>query len=340
MLNFWGIKMKRIALMLIFGFAVMSLAGNVAFAGKIHLRLASQYAVQDSTTKLLFEFKDEVEKATDDSVKVTVYPANQLGDYTQVYEELRRGTIDMALITVPSQFDSRLEVTYLHYLAMNYPEARKIYAEGSQMFHLVNKLHADLGVRFLGFNAEGFGGIGLAKMATNIKSPEAPKSILLRVPPMAVFQVTCDDEGFQTVSIPYAELYTALQTGVADGWSGGPARVNYMQFKEVIKHFVVCNNFFETTAYLMSQKTWDKLDVTQKAAVEQAVKRLSAKSFDLSEQDAEDYLGKMQQFGIEVIRFDDQELAAWANRARTVTWKKLEDRLTPGIIQQLLDAYK
>jgi len=45
---------------------------------------------------------------------------------------------------------------------------------------------------------------------------------------MAVFRMIADDQGFQTVSVPFAELYTALQIGVADGWSGGAAMVNYL----------------------------------------------------------------------------------------------------------------
>jgi len=61
---------------------------------------------------------NRVKAASKGRITVKIYPANQLGDYTQVFEELRRGTIDMAQITVPSQFDTRLEVVYLHYLAL------------------------------------------------------------------------------------------------------------------------------------------------------------------------------------------------------------------------------
>ena len=84
---------------------------------------------------------------------------------------------------------------------------------------------------------------------------------------MAVFQIPMDDEGFQTISIPYAELYTALQTGVADGWSGGPAMVNYIEFRDVIKYFIASNNYFENTSYVMSMKSWEKLTPEQQKIV-------------------------------------------------------------------------
>ena len=322
------------------GVVACAVLAQPVLAKSVRIRVASQYAMEHTTTKLLYEFKEEVERVTNGSVKIRIYPANQLGDYTQVYEELRRGTLDMGLITIPSQFDPRLEVSYLHYLAMNYKEARKIYANGSKMFELMERLNGDLGVRFLGFNVEGFGGLGLTRRPDNLKDPAAAKNILLRVPPMAVFKTTCDDEGFQTVSIPYAELYTALQTGVADGWSGGPAMVNYLQFRDVIKQFVVCNNFFETTSYLMSDRAWKKLDDSQKRAVKLAIRRLSTKSFEIGEANAEGYLKRMEEGGIEVIRLSDAELGAWADRARTVTWKKLEKRLSKEVIDELLSEYK
>lgn len=56
----------------------------------------------------------------------------------------------MATISVPSQFDQRLDVTYLHYLAMNYPEAEKVYAKGSAMFNIMEELHGNLDVNSSG----------------------------------------------------------------------------------------------------------------------------------------------------------------------------------------------
>ena len=251
---------------------------------KVRIRVASQYAEDHPATKALEQFKSKIEKETDGRISIRLYPANQLGDYTQIYEELRRGTIEMGLISVPSQFDTRLEVTYLHYLATNYDEARKIYARGSVLFNAMDKLHNALDVKFLGFNVEGFGGLGLTKKPDNMRSATADKGILLRVPPMAVFKQTADDEGFKTVSVPFAELYTALQTGVADGWSGGPAIVNYLQFRDVIKYFVVNNNFFENTSYLMSDKTWASLSPEDQKLISDAVADLSMKSFDIAEE--------------------------------------------------------
>lgn len=329
----------------VLGLAVLAAVGTLFFSTanaaekKVRIRVASQYAEDHPATKALEQFKSRIEKETNGRISIRLYPANQLGDYTQVYEELRRGTIDMGLISVPSQFDTRLEVTYLHYLAMNYDEARKIYARGSVLFNAMDKLHNALDVKFLGFNVEGFGGLGLAKKPDNMRSATADKGILLRVPPMAVFKQTADDEGFKTISVPFAELYTALQTGVADGWSGGPAILNYLQFRDVIKYFVVNNNFFENTSYLMSAKKWASLSPADQKIIGDAIADLSMKSFDIAEEGDAKYQKMLADAGIEVVKLTDDELKAWADNCRKVTWPKLEERLTKELIGELKAQY-
>lgn len=336
----------RLTVFLVLASLVFFAGGNQATmdvfasgASQVKLRMAGQYAPDHSTTVLQYKFKEIVEAESKGEIEIKIYPANQLGDYTQVYEELRRGTIELGTISVPSQFDQRLDITYLHYLAMNYKEAEKIYARGSEMFKIMEELHGALGVKFLGFNVEGFGILGLAKKPDNLKDPTKPKNILLRVPPMAVFKITADDQGFQTISVPFAELYTALQTGVADGWSGGPAMVNYLQFGDVIKYALMCNNFFENTSYLMSMEVWNNLSEKHQKILADAAAKISKESLKVSEENDKIYPAKLTEKGIEVIYFNDEELKAWADHCRKVTWPKLEERLTKEFIDRLLLDY-
>ena len=333
-------RMKRLFLF-VAGLCIASfISMGVAQAEKVKLRLAGQYAPEHTTTVLMKEFAKIVNERSNGEIEVRVYPASQLGDYTQIFEELRRGTIDMATITIPSQFDTRLEAIYLHYLAMNYDEARKVYGAGSKMFNLIAKVNAELGVKFLGFNVEGLGGLGTTKMPDNLDKPDGRKNILLRVPPMAVFQIPCEDEGFQTVSIPFAELYTSLQTGIADGWSGGPAMVNYVQFRDVIKYFVACNNFIESNSYMMSKVVWEKLSPEHQKIIQDAALEISAKSFDLAEADDAKYIVELEKVGIKVVKFTPEQLQAWADLCRKVTWPKMEARLTKPVIDDLLQDYR
>lgn len=336
-----NISTKTLRAALVTGLVGLFASVSPALAADVTIRMAGQYPKEHQGTLAQYEFKKRVEEASDGRIKVKVFPSNQLGDYTQVYEELRRGTLDMGVISVPSQFDSRLELGYLHYVARDYDEARKVYAPGSFIYNKVSEIHDSLGVKFFGFHVDGFGGFGLTKLPSNgdIRDVNSKKDILLRVPPIDVFKVAADDQGFQTVSVPYSDLPVAMQTGVADGWSGGPPMLNYQQFRDVIKYFLVCNNFFENASWLASAKFFDSLSAEDQALIEKTANELSLASFDASQEGDLEGLKLLEEAGVEVIRLTDEELAAWATHARTVTWPKLKDGLSAEIIEGLQVQY-
>ena len=318
----------------------LSLVYSAPAQAAVLLKFAGQYALQHPSTILMQELADSVKERTNGEVDIRVFPANQLGDYTQVYEEVRRGTIEMALISIPGQFDYRLEAAVMPYIATDYEEAKRVYARGSTMFKIMDESHTTLGVKFLGFNVEGFGGLGGIKLPENLDQPEAKRNFILRIPPMATWQIVGEDHGFQTVTIPFAELYTSLQTGVAEGWYGGPPNDNWYGFRDVIKVFVVCNNFFANTGYIMHQATFDKLSPEHQKVISEEAIRIGEKSFGIAQEEEEGYLKKMEEYGIQVVRFTPEQLKAWADYTRKVSWPKMEDRLTKPVIDAMLSEYK
>ncbi|MEH6578424.1 MAG: TRAP transporter substrate-binding protein DctP [Amphritea sp.] len=313
-----------------------ALLGAVDASAATRLTMAGQFNEDHIATKAQRTFAERVEAETDGRVQIRVFPANQLGDYTQVYDELKIGTIDIGLISVPSQFDKRLELGFLHYIAKDYEDIRNNYSPGSFIYKKMNELHNEQGVKFMGFHVDGFGGLGLTKLPANIEDVKSPKNdVLVRVPPMDIFKLTADDQGFRTVSIPWADLYTAMQTGVADGWAGGTSSLNYQQFRDVIKYYVVNNNFIEHFGWLMSQKSLEKISAEDAATIERLANELAAISITESQANDEKGLKLLEEAGIKVIRLSDTELQAWSDNARLKTWPKLKSVLGDELIGQL-----
>ena len=67
----------------------------------ITLRYSVQQPVNSAAHESAKRIKEVVEKETNGSVKIDIYPAAQLGDWIQIYDELMMGTIDIANTTVP-----------------------------------------------------------------------------------------------------------------------------------------------------------------------------------------------------------------------------------------------
>jgi len=263
-----------------------------------------------------------------------VYPANQLGDYSVVYEEIGKGTIEMGSISTPSQLDKNLELVFMSYLVKNYEEVKNVYGENSELFNFLHDRHQDLDVKLLGFHAEGFGGIGTTKEIENLKPGES-KGLEIRVPQQRVFEIPIGDLGFNTTSIPYEDLYTSLQTGAADGWSGGGLTPNYTEFRDVIKYFYQTNDFFDASSIMISQQIWEDLDSEDQDMIQDIVNDVAKESIEIAEKNEEEYKEKLEGEGVEYIELTEEELTEYSDYVRENSWPELENQFDDNILEKL-----
>jgi len=304
-------------------------------APEMTLRFANQVPVEHTATKLMHQVADEVKEKTNGRIEIVVYPANQLGDYTLVYEELIRGTIDMAAISIPSQFDPRLELTYINCFVRNFEDARKVFAPDGWLFKKMDELSSRLGVKILGFQVEGFIGIGSIKPVNEPLNPNVDKGVLVWIPNMDVYKLGAEAMGYRTVTVPWAEVYTALQTGVADGVDGMTPTAAYTMLKDVLKYWYDLNYSVENFNYMISQKTWDKLSEGDRKIIADAVAKVTTMSIDLAQKDQEKHLQLMRDAGIEVHTYSAEELEPIFVKV-VGTWDKLADKFS----KELIDEFK
>ena len=98
---------------LLFAFMVMT-AGSADAAPEITLRFAGQLPPEHSGTGYMNEIAKTVAEKSNGRIEIKVYPANQLGDYGLVHQELIKGTIDMAIISVPGYIAPRMNFVYIN----------------------------------------------------------------------------------------------------------------------------------------------------------------------------------------------------------------------------------
>jgi TRAP-type C4-dicarboxylate transport system substrate-binding protein len=338
--------MKKILSLLLCLAAVAALVGcqgegeKAEKAEKVVLKFATQHPVEHMAHKAAERVRDRIAKETEGRVEIKIYPANQLGDATQIYEEVIRGSIDVAHITVPDQYDSRLGIGFIPYIARDYDQIRKVFAKGSFIDTEMAKMHEALGVKFFSYFGEGFIGVGSVKPVENVTEPGVEKGLVVRVPGLDVFKFGGEELGFRTTSIPYADTYSALQTGVVDGWIGGPPNLNYLGFRDVIKYYYQYNVNFESTQYVMNMKKFQGLSDEDRKIVETAFTEEAQQSFLMAESEDQMYRKKLEEAGVEVQTFSTQELEAMAKYVREHAWQRLEKNLTPELVDGLRKFYK
>jgi len=311
--------------------------GDGGSADTIVLRLASDAPLEHIATGLNEEACKLVEERTEGRVKIDYFPASQLGGYETVYEEIVRGTIDLGQITIPDALDARLGAAYVPYYAKSFEEAKILYAPDSYLSNVLGELTAKNGVKFLGTVLEGFIGMGFVTEPNDMMTPGTNKKVKTRSPAMITFRVAQEDLGFNPITVPYAEVPTAIQTKVVDGWVGGTPNMNYAWVGQVIKHMYVNYIHAEATSYVVSQKTLDKLSPEDAETLIQVFQEQSLKSFDIAKENEEVYKKKLKDdYGVEVVEFTPEQVDAYADFIREKTWPKLEELLT----KELMDGMR
>lgn len=302
-----------------------------------NFKLSIQYPEDHNDTKSVMRACEAIKEKTNGAVNIKVYPSNQLGDYTQVYEEVMKGTIDMATLTVPTQYDARLEMLTIPYLVTNYEEAKKVFAEGSHFYTQLEGIQQSLGVHTLNIYLDGFMGIGATKPIENVMDFSNAHTQLLRVPAMDSYIWTAKAMGFNTTTIPYADLYSALQTGVADGWIGGSAYVNYTSFRDVLKYFADNRYIHELIVTVINADTFKGLPEEYQQIIADTFAEEAVVVADQREELDAQAMKDMKDMGIEIYVPSQEELDAMAAMFRETVWPKYKDILGEDLLNGLIE---
>ena len=308
-------------------------------AEKMVLKCAGQNPVEHQGTQAIEKIAEEIKKRTDGRIEIRTFPASQLGDYTLVYEEMMKGTIEMSLGAPPSQYDNRLQLSVAPFIVTDWAQVREEYMPGGWVFNKMKEFNSPQGVVFLGFNTAGFGGIGSTKAINDVLDPNVPKNILMRVAPLEITKIMMTGMSYPTVSVPWADLYQALQTGVADAWVGGNPTYSYTMFKDVLKYYYQLNLYMECESYMISQKVWDKLSDEDKKIFEEVIAEVSAGSFAIGEAEDKHYMDLMRQDGWQVFEYTAEELEPLQKHFVEKVWDQMAGTLTPELVAEMKEHF-
>ena len=303
----------------------------------IEFKIAGYSPEDHPGTQALFDFAEEIEKNSDGRLKAKVYPANQLGDYITVYKEVMEGTIEMALITTPSETDPRLDLLLTPYIATTYEQVEQIYGKDSFVIEKMQEINNEQGIQMLGVHANGFGGVGTKEEVQNLTDPDADKGLMIRTALGPIYSEPMKDIGFRVMTIPLADLSTSMQTGTVDGWSGGEASLNYFGYRDIINYFYTTNDFFNADAFYINKELWDGLSEEDQEIIQTAANELSENSFATAQDYDAEYRNKLEEEGVEVIELSEEEVAGLAEAVRERTYPKLKEEMGEELIDELLE---
>jgi TRAP-type C4-dicarboxylate transport system substrate-binding protein len=311
------------------------------------LSIASSFSLADVTLKLaidtspkeapagqaLTEWSQLIEQYSNGEIKTKVYYQNELGGQQEVFDLLVSGDIDGMLTWPMTSYDKRIGVVYTPYMVTDWEYALKAYSPDGWASSVLNTVMADLSLKFLGPWPEGFNGV--ATKGNVALTPEEARNLKVRTIPVFPFPQTMQALGYQTASIDWGEVYTALQTGVVDGDSGNVIYWDYEYFRDTLDYYLHTRHMFMTAMFLINQDRFDELTKAQQEAIQKASNDMVKKQFVKAKEVDQLYIDKAIADGMKYIELSPEQLKAHAKAAREQVWPLMRKEIGDEIMDKV-----
>ncbi|WP_419174338.1 TRAP transporter substrate-binding protein [Desulfosediminicola sp.] len=245
--------MKKIVLLAMAAF----LLASTCYAKPVTLRATNTVGEDHPMTKALRYMSAEIEKRTNGEVKMDVYPNSQLGGNKEMVEGVTLGTIDIAqqFAGTFSSYVPEVEILVQPFLFKS--------EEG--LFKALNGKAGDI----LGEALEKKGFVPLtyfyggSRSFINNERPintvEDLKGLKIRVIGVKTVIKAVNQMGAIATPMSQAEVYSALQQGVLDGWENSPVTMHSLKLYEQSKYFSYSRHLMTPDLVALSKATAKKL---------------------------------------------------------------------------------
>ena len=218
--------------------------GHVAFPGSLIGATADEYAKR-------------VNEALKGQVEIRVFHSSQLGTDEQMIKGVKIGAPEMFVpSTIMSTVDQKYGIFEMPYIIVNRAHMKRVTENPQVQKALFDGLPAK-GIRVLGVWENGFRHI--TNNVRPIVKPDDLKGIKLRVPG-GVWRVKMFKAyGANPSPMPFAEVYSALQSGVMDGQENPFPQIWSAKFHEVQKYLSLTDHVYTPSYLVVSEDVWQKL---------------------------------------------------------------------------------
>jgi TRAP-type C4-dicarboxylate transport system substrate-binding protein len=320
----------------VLGLSLSLFGGAMTASAETTLRLSTQVQPNSDGHNFALDFAERVSSATGGRVKINVYPANQLGDWTEVHEQLMQGAVDIGLQSLSTKFDKTLALSWFPYAVEDYAGARKAYSKSGYVYEIVSDAIAKQDLKLLSVYGAGMGGAGFIEPLPHPRDPNARQDSKIRIwPGGTTHRALMERFGFNTSPLPWSDLYVAQSTGVVDGMIGGTATQHVEGFKDITKMWVQYNDHYEPLWLVMNMERFEGIDEQDRKAILDVAQEVSLERFDAVEAAEEKSLQVLRDAGIEVVILSKEELASFAEIARKEVWPKIEGEIGSAAMARL-----
>jgi TRAP-type transport system periplasmic protein len=291
---------------------------NASFA-QTKWDMPTGYGVASFQTENVQTFANDVDKASNGALKITLHPGGSLYKANEIKRAVQTGQAQAGEFILSGAANELplLGVDSVPFLATSYAEARKL-ADISRPY--LDKAMAAQGMKLLFVSP--WPGQSLYSLKP-VASAADLKGTKMRAYNPATSKIA-ELVGAQPVTIQLAELPQALATGGVDNFLTSSASGVESKLYEQVKNLYTVNAWLPKNAIVVSQKAFDALDKGTQALVVKAAAEAEARGWATSERKDGEFLKELVAKGVKVSPPSEalkRELLAVGTRM-TTDWLK------------------
>jgi tripartite ATP-independent transporter DctP family solute receptor len=266
------------------------------------IKLAHGLDVSHPVHRAMVRMGEIVAEDSGGSVRIDVYPSEQLGTERECVELLQIGSIGMTKVSasIAEAFIPSFKVLSLPYLfrdrdhlfAVLEGEVGRALLLDGQESRLRGLCYFDAGSR------------SFYTRDRRVDSPADLAGLKVRTQESATAMRMVRALGGSATPISWGELYTALQQGVVDGAENNPPSFYLSRHYEVCSYYSLDEHTSVPDVLLMSTRAWEDLDPRVQGLVQEAAFEAAEYQKEIWAEISEEALAAVEAAGVVIIRPD------------------------------------
>lgn len=235
-----------------------------AFAADVTIRIGHlnpEDPFQSHSGTMTAVFKSLVESASNGEIEVKLFANGQLGKDNEVIDQVSAGIVESCISSSGGVAQSYPPVGVFD-IPFAFPNigvaSRVINKDSSFGKKFVGDMEAKTGMKVLGLIDSG-GFFAFTNSKRPITSVADMEGLRIRTMTLPTHEAIISSLGGKPTPLPWAEVYTALQTGVADGQMNPVPIIAFAKFDEVQEYLSVTNHIITPYVWFMNSDFFNGL---------------------------------------------------------------------------------
>lgn len=312
-------------------------SGGGSEGAEYTIRFAHVVAMEDPKGLAVEKFKEVLEEKTDGRVIVDHFPNSELYGDADEMQAIQTGSVEM-LAPSSSKFTTiapAIQILDLPFLFDSPEDIPEVVSRDTPIGQAIfeNKDLAERNIKVVSLWDDGF-----KQLTANqeVRSPDNLEGLRMRVQPSDVLRTQFELWGAKPVQVDFAELYTALEQGVADGNENTLTAIRSIKMYEVQEAITLSRHGYIGYPVVINNDFFNSLPDDLQQAVTESVDEATAYNREIAAQANQQALNEIREAGsTTIIQLNDEERQAFKEPIVPEVWDQYADVVGVDLVEYL-----